>query len=203
MFDSLDIPKRMAEQLSFIVEIDKLKGVLRNTLLIDASRRENDVEHSWHLAVMAILLAEYAEQPIDVLKVIKMVLVHDVVEIDAGDAIVYDEKARAEKADLEQKASERIFALLPQDQAGAVRNLWVEFEARTTPEAKFAAALDRLQPIMHNYLTQGAAWQKHGVTLDQVLKRNAHIAEGSSTLWQLVQQMVMNAADKGYVTRGK
>ncbi len=203
MFGRLDISQRLAAQLGFIVEIDKLKQVLRNTLLTDSSRRENDAEHSWHLAVMAIMLAEYAAQSVDALKVIKMVLVHDVVEIDAGDALVYDENARTEKAALEQKAAQRIFSLLPEDQAQAVRGLWMEFEARQTPEAKFAAALDRVQPIMHNYLTQGAAWRKHGVTLEQILGRNAHIAEGSAALWQFVQQVVTDAADRGYVAKGK
>lgn len=191
---------RLAQQIRFVVEIDKLKQVFRQTWLTDQSRRENDAEHSWHLAVMALLLSEYArEQDIDLLLVLKMVLVHDLVEIDAGDTFVYDEEAARDKSEREERAADRIFGMLPADQAEELRSIWDEFEARRTPEARFAAALDRLQPILHNYHTQGKAWQAHGIVSSQVVSCNQHMAEGAPSLWDFAQQLIKDAVEKGHL----
>jgi len=191
---------RLAKQVEFIVEIDKLKQVVRRTWLTDKSRRENDAEHSWHLGVMAILLLEHAQQPqLDLLRVLKMLLVHDLVEIDAGDTFVYDDAGAVDKAEREMAAADRVFGLLPADQAAELRAIWEEFEARGTPEAKYAAALDRFQPMLHNYRTQGKAWREHGITADQVIGRNQHMAEGSPSLWEYAERFVMDAVAKGYL----
>jgi carbamoyl-phosphate synthase large subunit len=191
---------RLAQQVEFIVEIDKLKQVYRRTWLIDASRHENDAEHSWHLGVMAVLLVEHARSPqLDLMRVLKMVLIHDLVEIDAGDTFAYDDVAAVDKADRERAAADRLFNLLPTDQAAEFRAVWDEFEARQTPEAQYAAALDRFQPMLHNYRTQGKAWQEHGITADRVLARNRSMAEGSPALWQYAQQFVADAVAKGYL----
>jgi len=193
----------LRRQIDFVVEIDKLKDVYRQTLLMNGKRYENDAEHSWHLAVMVFLLSEYAEnKQLDLFRVLKMVLVHDLVEIDAGDTFCYDKKAAVGKVEREREAARRIFALLPQDQAASFLELWEEFESMQTPEARYAAALDRLQPILHNYNTQGAAWRKHGVTLDRVLDRNKHIAEGAPELWNFAESLIKDAEEKGYLERG-
>lgn len=191
---------RLARQIAFIVEVDKLKRVFRQTWLMDTSRRENDAEHSWHLAMMAVLLSEYAGRPaLDVLRVLTMVLVHDLVEIDAGDTFVYDEEAAKDKTQREQAAADRLFAMLPDDQAAEVRGLWEEFEARQTPEARFAAALDRLQPILHNYYTRGKAWQEHRITRAQVIASNRHMAEGAPELWEFARGLIDDAVRRGYL----
>jgi putative hydrolases of HD superfamily len=191
---------RLAAQLRFIVEIDKLKRITRQTYLTDRSRKENSAEHSWHMALTALLLHEYAaEEGVDLFKVVQMALVHDLVEIDAGDALVYDEAARRQKAKLEQAAAARIFALLPPDQGQALRSLWEEFEAHTTPEARFAAAIDRFQPILHNYYTDGAAWREHGITADRVLAGNRHMAQGAPALWAAVQDFIRDAVARGFL----
>jgi len=191
---------RLAQQIRFVVEIDKLKQILRQTWLTDGTRRENDAEHSWHVAVMAILLSEYAADPeVDLLRVLKMVLVHDLVEIDAGDTFVYDDEAARDKAEREQRAADRIFELLPGDQGKELRLIWEEFEARVTPEARFAAALDRLQPILHNYYTQGKAWTAHGIVSSQVRARNQHMAEGAPGLWEFTQRLIEDAVANGYL----
>ncbi len=194
---------RLDRQIRFVVEIDKLKTVLRRTWLTDRSRRENSAEHSWHLALMAVLLAEHAAGPdLDVLRVVKMALFHDLVEIDAGDTFVYDEQAALDKPEREGRAAERIFGLLPADQGAELRALWEEYEARRTPEAQFAAALDRLQPILNNYHTRGAAWQQHGVTAAQVIARNRHMAEGSPALWEYARGLIEDAVRQGMLERG-
>ncbi|MGO8749101.1 MAG: HD domain-containing protein [Thermoguttaceae bacterium] len=191
---------RLDQQMEFLVEIDKLKQVFRRTWLTDKSRRENDAEHSWHLAVMVVMLREYAASPnLDMLRTAKMVLIHDLVEIDAGDTFFYDQAGQSDKGAREQKAADRIFSLLPPDQAAEIRDLWEEFERRTTPEARYAAALDRLQPILHNYHTQGKAWQEHGVTSAMVLARNRHIAEGSPALWDYLLGLLEDAVKRGYL----
>lgn len=194
---------RLKQQIRFILEIDRLKSVVRRSYVIDSRRRETDAEHSWHLAVMAMVLAEYADEPVDVSRVIKMVLLHDIVEIDAGDVFLYDEAGNRDKAVRERRAAERIFGLLPKDQARELRETWSEFEARETPDARFAASLDRLMPLLHNYTTQGSTWREHGVTGDRVLARNAVIGEGSETLWQLARSLVEDAMEKGYLDRGE
>jgi putative hydrolase of HD superfamily len=192
---------RLARQMQFVVEVDKLKRVFRQTWLLDQSRRENDAEHSWHLALMVVVLAEYAaSEEIDLLRVLKMVLVHDLVEIDAGDTFVYDDQRSQDKADRERRAADRIFAILAPDQATELRGLWEEFEARRTPESRFAAALDRLQPLLHNYYTQGRAWQTHGITSEQVVAQNRHMIEGAPELWKYAENLITSAVEEGFLS---
>ncbi len=190
---------RLAQQIQFVLEIDKLKRILRQTLLTDGSRQENSAEHSWHIALMAIVLAEYAPVPIDVLHVIKMLLIHDLVEIDAGDTFCYDVQGNQSKAERELQAADRLFGLLPSDQAIELRLIWDEFETQETPNAKFAASLDRLQPILHNQQTQGGTWRIHGITRDRVLHRMAPIETGAPTLWPFVQELIENCVAAGYL----
>jgi putative hydrolase of HD superfamily len=188
-------------QMDFIVEIDKLKSVLRQSHVTGDSRRENSAEHSWHLAVMAMILGELAnEREMDLFRVVKMVLVHDLVEIDAGDTFVYDEKGYEDKAEREQRAADRLFSLLPAEQGRKLRELWEEFEAGETPEARFANALDRLQPILQNYHTEGRAWKKHGVTKRQVIARNRRIGEGSKALWEYAEALIEHAVENKYLS---
>lgn len=190
--------ERFEKQMRFIVEIDQAKSVFRQTLLINGSRQENDAEHSWHLAVMAALLSEYTEdREVDVAKTIKMVLLHDLVEIDAGDTFCYDQDGGLDKAEREKKAAERIYHLLPLDQAQEFRGLWEEFEERKTAEARFAAALDRLQPIIHNYRTNGHSWREHNIRKEQVLQRIAPIADSSRFLWEYAKNLVEDAVKNG------
>jgi putative hydrolase of HD superfamily len=190
---------RLSQQIAFILEIDRLKQVNRQSLIADGSRRENDAEHSWHLAMMAGLLAEYGPPSLDIARVTRMLLVHDVVEIDAGDTYCYDSAACLTQRDREVAAAERIFALLPPEQGSEMRELWEDFESRQTPEARFAAALDRLQPVLLNYYTQGRAWLEHGVTRAQVIERNRHIEAGSPRLWAYVERLIDEAVEKGYL----
>ena len=178
---------RLPEQLRFIVEVDRLKSVLRRTWLIDGSRRENSAEHSWHLALMAMLLAEYAPAGVDTARVVRIVLVHDLVEIDAGDTFAYDVAGNADRAERESAAADRLFSLLPADQAAAFRALWDEFEEGETPEARFALALDRLQPLLQNVAANGGAWRSHGVTREQVTERMRPIRAVSAELWAFVE----------------
>ena len=191
--------QRLEAQIQFILEIDKLKTVLRQSSIISEDRRENSAEHSWHLAVMAILLAEHAAEPVDLYRVIKMVLIHDLVEIDAGDTFCYDEQGNLNKAEREQACADRILAVLPQDQASELRTLWEEFEARDTADSRFAAALDRLQPMLLNYHTEGAAWRRHGISMEQVQKRNSPMGEGAPALWQYAKVFIADAVEKGYL----
>jgi putative hydrolase of HD superfamily len=190
---------RLQKQFAFIHEIDKLKKILRQTLLTDGSRRENDAEHSWHISAMALILSEYSNSDIDVLRVLKMLLIHDLVEIGAGDTFCYDVEANKGKAERERLAAEEVFGLLPSDQCRDLIELWEEFERRETPESKFAAALDRLQPVLHNCATEGAAWQKHGVKRPIVEAQNSHIKEGSRVLWEEFSRIIDDAAKKGYL----
>ena len=169
---------------------------------MDGSRRENDAEHAWHLAVMALVFSEASKHgKIDMLKVLTMILIHDIVEIDTGDAFYYDEKKRLLHKSREEKAARRIFNILPKDQAAPLIRLWQEFEARRTPEARFAAALDRFQPILHNYRTRGRVWKHGKVSPGQVLTKNAHIQEGIPLLWEYVQRLVKDGVKKGYFKR--
>lgn len=187
--------ERLLKQVEFLAEIDKLKTILRQTRLIHEDRRENDAEHSWHLALAAILLAEHANEEVDVAKVIKMVLIHDLVEIDAGDTFCYDYELARDKAQREEKAADRLYGLLPEEQGRELRILWDEFEERITPEAKFAAALDRFQPVLHNLRTDGGTWIRHGISRAQVEERNAPMAEGSVRLWEYIEEL-LNEAEK-------
>ncbi|MDE6760962.1 MAG: HD domain-containing protein [Lachnospiraceae bacterium] len=189
--------ERLQKQLDFILELDRLKYIERQSYVADASRHENDAEHSWHLALMAMLLSEYANEEVNVLHVIKMVLIHDAVEIDAGDTYAYDTAGNETKRAREEKAADRIFNILPEDQAGEMRKIWEEFEAGITPEAKFAAALDHIQPIMLNDITGGRAWREHGVAMSQVINRNSDTHLGSETLWRHTKSLVEKNRDLG------
>jgi putative hydrolase of HD superfamily len=194
---------RLAQQIEFIAECDRLKEVFRQTINTQSRRAENDAEHSWHLCLCVIVLAEHANVPhLDVLRVLKMVILHDLVEIDAGDTFAYDTAAMAGQHEREALAATRIFGMLPPDQARDFRALWDEFEARQTPESRFAAAVDRFQPMLLNCRTQGAAWNRHGVTHDRVVARNRHIAEGSTELWQYAEKMLQEVVDAGHLPPG-
>ena len=192
--------ERLEQQIAFVREVDKLKTIHRQTLLTDASRQENDAEHSWHLALMALVLGEYANGGgVDLLHVIRMVLVHDLVEIDAGDTFCYDDAGNADKGQRETAAAERIFNLLPPDQAKEIRSLWDEFEAAESAEARFANALDRLQPLLHNVFTDGRMWQKHGIVKSQVLGRNRKIGDGATDLWTYARNLIAKAVNDGHL----
>jgi len=193
------VDTRLTQQIQFVMEIDKLKTILRQTSLMDNSRRENSAEHSWHLAVMALTLGEYAEPNTDLTRVVKMVLVHDIVEIDAGDTFAYDAQGYTDKEEREQRAAERIFGLLPADLRDELLSLWHEFEAIATPEARFANALDRLEPLLGNYATGGGSWKKPGVTLAKIQKRMEPIANVSAALGDYVQQILRDSLAKGYI----
>ncbi|CUS03570.2 conserved protein of unknown function [Candidatus Promineifilum breve] len=190
---------RLAQQLAFIVEIDRLKSIIRRAPLIDGSRRENSAEHSWHLALMAMVLAEHIDEPVDVGRTIRLVLVHDIIEIDAGDTFAYDLTGYLDKAEREERAAGRIFGLLPGDQAAEFRALWDEFEAGRTAEARFANALDRLMPLFHNYLNEGGVWRDNSIGADKVRRRMAPVGEVSAALGDLVEAFVMAALERGYI----
>ena len=191
---------RLKQQIEFLVEIDKMKNIYRQTLVLHEDRAENDAEHSWHLAMLVMILSEYSNQPIDVLHVIKMVLIHDIVEIDAGDTYCYDVEGNKTKAEREEKASQRLFGILPDDQKQELYNLWREFEDKNTPESKFANVVDRIQPITLNYRKGGISWKNHGVPSKQVLDRNAHVCEGSKELWEYVKDIIDDAIEKGMLS---
>jgi putative hydrolase of HD superfamily len=194
------VNSRLVQQIGFIREVDRLKEIFRQTVLINSRRAENDAEHSWHICLMVLVLAEHASSPgLDVLRVLKMLLVHDIVEIDAGDTFAYDTARMADQHAREVKAAERLFGLLPSDQAAEFRALWDEFEARETPEARFAAAVDRFQPMLLNCATEGSAWQRHGVTSDRVIARNRHIADGSAAVWAYAAEMIREAVAHGHL----
>jgi putative hydrolase of HD superfamily len=191
---------RFAKQIDFIIEIDKLKKILRQTGLVDRSRQENVSEHSWHIAVMALVLKEHSnEENVDILHVVKMLLIHDLVEIDAGDTFLYDTKGNQDKYKREQKAAERIFGLLPPDQADEFRTAWEEFEALSSSEAKFARALDSLQPVLMAFYNKGWSWQQHGLIKSQVLEKKKIIEEGSASLWEYTKSLLEEAAERGYI----
>lgn len=192
---------RLKKQIEFMVEVDKLKNIYRQTYVLHEDRTENDAEHSWHLALLAFLLAEHSNQPIDVLRTMKMVLIHDIVEIDAGDTYCYDTEGYKDKAERETKAANRIFGILPDDQRDEFMALWLEFEENTTPESKFANVLDRIQPLTLNYRKDGISWKKHSVRKEQVVNRNIKTAEGSEILWEYVMEILDDAEMKGFFTK--
>ncbi len=188
---------RLKQQLSFLYEIDKLKTIFRkNNLIADPNRLENTAEHSWHLAFYAMVLLEYSNSKVDLLRVIKMVVLHDLVEIDAGDTFCYDKSAHVNKQEKERAAAQRIFGLLPQDQGEELLALWQEFEARQTAEAKFADSVDRLHPLLHNYVTGGGSWKRHDIERSQVEERMQPIKMGSTTLAELVTHLLDDAVNK-------
>lgn len=197
-----DVAPRLAAQIAFIAEIDRLKTVLRLSPLLAADRRENDAEHSWHLALMVIVLAEYANEPIDVGKTLKIVLVHDLVEIYAGDTCLFDDAGRKDKAERERAAADRLFALLPEDQEEMFRSLWDEFEERRTPEARFAKSMDRLQPLLLNFGNRGGTWRTPGVTDAVVRDRTCVIGDGSRELWGYTEKLLALGTERGWIARG-
>lgn len=191
---------RLEQQLALLMELDQLKSVLRRTRVKSAQGRlENSAEHSWHVALMAILMEEHANQPVDISRVVKMLLLHDVVEIDAGDTFVYDVAASAQQEQKELEASQRLFGMLPSDQGQSLLELWLEFESATTADAKFAKALDRIIPMLLNYHNQGQSWQEHGVTRQQALTVNQKIEYGSEALWEKAQQIINDATLNGWL----
>jgi len=193
---------RFKKQIEFVLEVDKLKQVLRQTVLLDRSRRENSTEHSWHIALMVMLFAEYSQQKdIDLLRVMKMLLVHDLVEIDAGDTYCYDDKGRQVQSERETAAAARIFGLLPDDQAAELRALWDEFENRQTPESQFANALDRVQPLLHNYFTDGLTWQANNIKSSQVYNRMRPVKDGAPELWEYVGALIEDAVRRGFLAK--
>ncbi|MDE2921629.1 MAG: HD domain-containing protein [Acidobacteriota bacterium] len=185
---------RLAQQMRFLVEVDQLKQVLRRTSIVGNERLENSAEHSWHLTLMALVLSEHAAASgLDQLKVLKMLIVHDLVEIDAGDTFVYDQAGLKDQEEREARAAERIFGLLPAESGAELRAIWDEFEARQSPEAKFARALDRLQPMVLNYINGGGPWQEHGVRADQVREINGCIEDGAPELWRYAEELIEDA----------
>ena len=191
---------RLEQQMRFLVEVDKMKSVYRRTILIDKTRRESDAEHSWHFALMAMLLAEYADpEKVDCARVIRMALVHDLIEIYAGDTFAYDVQGNQDKRHRETEAADKLFALLPEDQAAEIRALWEEFDAMETPDAQYAAAIDRLQPFLNNYLTQGHTWGLGGVKSAQVYERMDPIRVALPEVWPFVDKMIQESIEKGYL----
>lgn len=190
---------RLEEQLQFILEVDKVKNIFRQTYLADGKRRENDAEHSWHLALMAVLLKEYAPGEVDLNRVLPMVLIHDLVEIDAGDTYAYDDAGATTKREREVKAADRIFGLLPTEQGSYFRELWEEFEAYESLEAKYAHMLDNSQPLFLNDATDGKSWAEHGVKKSQIYKRNAKTGEGAPAVWKKMQEIVEKHVQLGHI----
>lgn len=191
--------ERLQKQIAFIKEIDKVKNIFRQTYLADGTRKENDAEHSWHIALMAVLLKEYVSEDVDVAKVMTMVLIHDLVEIDAGDTYAYDSEGAKSKREREVKAADRIFGILPEDQGMYFRELWEEFEAYETPDAKYAHLLDNFQPLLLNDASGGRSWNEHGVHKSQIYKRNEKVQETSQEIWNTIQEVVESHIAKGNI----
>lgn len=193
--------KNLQQQIDFIKEIDKVKYIQRKTKLFNSDRNENDAEHSWHLAKMAIILAEHSNEPIDILKVVKMVLIHDIVEIDAGDTFIYDTQKNHTNTDEERLAAKRIFGLLPQKQAEGLIEIWEEFEAGLTHEAKFARAMDRLEPLLQNTSNSGGTWNEFDINYSKVYDKKKIIDEGSKTIWDFAEKLIDESVEKGILKK--
>lgn len=195
------LSERLLKQIDFIKEIDKIKYIQRKTKLFNSDRNENDAEHSWHLAVMAIVLAEHSDAEIDILKVVKMVLIHDIVEIDAGDTFIYDTKKSHSNTDEERLAANRIFGLLPTEQAKEFIEVWEEFEAGESNEAKFAKAMDRLEPLLQNTSNNGGTWNEFGVNYAKVYEKKSVIKEGSNSIWNYAEKLIDESVDRGILKK--
>ena len=192
--------ERLARQIAFLIECDRLKDIVRQTLNAHSGRPENDAEHSWALCLFVMTLSEHSNTPIDVLRVMKMLLIHDIVEIDAGDTFAYDTARLVDQHEREAAAATRLFGLLPDDQSTEFRALWDEFEDRQTADARFAHAIDRCQAMLLNCLSKGVTWSRHNVRLDQIRARNAPIGEGSAALWTHMSHLLDEAVQAGHVT---
>lgn len=191
----------LLQQVNFLKEIDKLKYIQRKTKLFNSDRRENDAEHSWHLAMMAIVLAQHSNKPIDVLKVVKMVLIHDIVEIDAGDTFIYDTTKNHTNTEEELIAAKRIFGLLPEEQAAEFIAIWQEFEEGLTDEAKFAKTLDRLEPLLQNTSNNGGTWKEFDILFEKVYEKKKVIKEGAATIWEYAEQLLNESVEKGILRK--
>jgi putative hydrolase of HD superfamily len=191
--------KALQDQINFIMETDKLKRVIRRNYNADGSRLENTAEHSWQISLMALSLVEHANEKVDTCKVVKMLLIHDLVEIDAGDTYLYGDGNTTEKEQKEQQAAERIFGMLPKEQGREYLIIWKEFEARESPEARFAKAIDRLMPILNNFYSEGRSWKENQISREQVIDKCKGIAEGSSELWDFALQLINEAREKHYL----
>ena len=190
---------RLEQQIAFLIEIDKVKHIYRQNYLADGSRHENDAEHSWHIAMMAVLLKEYAKEDVDVLKVMTMVLIHDLVEIDAGDTYAYDEAGAETKKEREMIAAERIFQMLPKDQGTYFRTLWDEFEAYESADARYAHMLDNFQPFLLNDASDGVSWVEHGVKKEQIYKRNEKTGETAPEIWEYMKAVIESQIEQGHI----
>ena len=195
---TINFNEKLEKQLQFIVEIDKVKNIFRKSKLFHDDRFENDAEHSWTICIMALLLKEYSNFPVDIEKVISMLLIHDIVEIDAGDIFLYSEN-RNNAYENESKSAERIFGLLEKEQKDYFIKIWNEFEERKTNEAKFAAVFDRLEPMIQNYILEGYTWKKYNITYEMVIEKNKHIKEASEEIWEFVLKLMGKAVEKGYI----
>lgn len=195
----ISMDDRLKEQIDFILEIDKMKEILRQNYLADGSARENDADHSWHLAMMALVLSEYSNEKVDVTRVVSMVLTHDLVEIDAGDTYAYDEAGALTKEKREKAAADRIFGILPKEQGTWMRGLWDEFEACNTPESKFAHVLDNSLPLFLNHAAGGISWKEHKVKRSQIYKRNRITGDGSAKIWEYMQELIQENINKGNI----
>ncbi|MCP3854616.1 MAG: HD domain-containing protein [Actinomycetia bacterium] len=190
----------LAHRLRFLLELDRLKGILRRSLVLAGERRENSAEHSWHLALFAIVLAPYAEEPVDLARVVTMLLLHDVVEIDAGDTYIYDKAAVERKAEEEHQAAQRIYGLLPGDEGAELRGLWEEYERQDTADSRFAHSVDRLQPLLLNLVSGAVSWHQHGVPASRVREINSRMATGSTELWTAASALIDDAITRGILT---
>lgn len=195
------ISERLQKDMEFIIELDRMKSIIRQTSIIGEDKREDDAQHSWHISVMAMILSEYTNEKVDVCKVIKMLLTHDLVELFAGDTFCYDEVANQDKRNRELAAAEKIYGMLDEDKGKELRALWDEFEEQKTPEALFAASMDRLQPILSNYHNNGGTWKKFDVPQSHIYRRIAPIKESSDVLWNFVEELIEEAYNKGFINK--
>lgn len=193
--------ENLLKEIEFIIELDKMKNIFRQTSIIDKSRRENDAEHSWHVAIMSIILSEYADDDIEVYRVMKMLLVHDLIEIYAGDTFCYDEIGNRDKIEREERAAYKLFNILPENKGKKVKELWEEFEKMETKESLFANSMDRLQPFLMNYYSDGGTWEKYDISKEQVLKRAEPIKRSSKKLWEFAEGLIEDSVKKGYIKK--